>query len=76
MSSTVYPKSSDPFFIVSSLYKMGHYFLDTQHVNEFCMKCLLSLKSFNNTLKRKVTNFGHGRKERNSGIEPLERRIF
>ena len=28
---TVCPGSSDPFYIVSQLYKMGHYFLDTQY---------------------------------------------
>ena len=26
---TVCPRSSDPFYIVRILYKMGHYFLDT-----------------------------------------------
>ena len=25
------PESSDPFYIVLLLYKMGHYFLDTQY---------------------------------------------
>ena len=29
---TVCPGSSDPFYIVSQLYKMGHYFLDTQYM--------------------------------------------
>ena len=28
---TVCPESSDPFYEVSRLYKMGHYFLDTQY---------------------------------------------
>ena len=27
---TVCPVSSDPFYIASLLYEMGHYFLDTQ----------------------------------------------
>ena len=29
---TVCPGSKDPFYIVSLLYKMGYYFLDTQYV--------------------------------------------
>ena len=29
---TVFPRSSDPFYIVKLLYKMGHYFLDRQYV--------------------------------------------
>ena len=27
---TVCPGSSDPFYVVSKLYKMGHYFINTQ----------------------------------------------
>ena len=29
---TVCPGSSDPFYTVRYLYRMGHYFLDTQYV--------------------------------------------
>ena len=31
---TVCPVSSDPFYIASLLYKMGHYFLDILYVNK------------------------------------------
>ena len=31
--ATICPISSDPFYIVTLLYKMGHYFLDTQYDN-------------------------------------------
>ena len=34
---TVCPGSSDPFYIVSQLYKMGHYFLDTQYLSIVCI---------------------------------------
>ena len=30
--TTVCPRSSDPFDIVTLLYKMGHYFLGTRHM--------------------------------------------
>ena len=29
---TMCPRSSDPFYIVFLMYKMGHYFLDVQYV--------------------------------------------
>ena len=37
MYSTVCPGSSDPFYIASLLYKMGHYFLDIQYKDCFCI---------------------------------------
>ena len=32
---TVCPGSSDPFYMSKLLYKMGHYFLDTQYISIF-----------------------------------------
>ena len=36
INDTVCPGSSDPFYIASLLYKMGHYFLDILFIEEFC----------------------------------------
>ena len=33
-NDTICPRSSDPFYIVNFLYKMGHYFLDTHYFQE------------------------------------------
>ena len=37
---TVCPRSSDPFYIASLLYKMGHYFLDILYYRNISMKRL------------------------------------
>ena len=42
----VCPRSSDPFYIVNVLYKMGHYFLDTQYVHKKVTKITESFLFF------------------------------
>ena len=46
LAHTVCPGSSDPFYVVSKLYKMGHYFLDTQYIwleAEQCFQSVLDI---------------------------------
>ena len=44
---TVCPGSSDPFYIASLLYKMGHYFLDILYINSsVCVQALTDFQDF------------------------------
>ena len=54
---TVCPGSSDPFYIASLLYKMGHYFLDIPYIDRNYIEWWYAALTISNVTKKIIKAF-------------------